>query len=168
MRRSIALFISLGGVSYAVAAGSIDSREIKNNAVQTQDVRDGGLLGRDIGNGSVQSRDLRDGAVRGDREINEPDLDVQRLAGIDAGRYVKNVRRVEAPSANDPATPKSVGPASCPKGKRLLGGGARVVAPAGTPVALSVNAPSGNGWEASAYATAPTGNWQLVAVAICG
>ena len=75
---------------------------------------------------------------------------------------------MEAPSANDPATPKSVGPASCPKGKRLLGGGARVVAPAGTPVALSVNAPSGNGWEASAYATAPTGNWQLVAVAICG
>ncbi len=184
---SIALFVSLGGVSYGVAAGSIDSREIENNAIRTEDVRNNGLTGRDLASGSVQSRDLRDGAVRGldvndrslggadiadnslgDREINEPALDVQRLAGVDASRYVKNVRRVRSETASDPATPKTAPPVNCPKGKRLLGGGAQVNAPAGTPVALSVNGPNGNGWTASAYATAPTGNWQLVAVAICG
>jgi hypothetical protein len=43
-----------------------------------------------------------------------------------------------------------------------------VVAPAGTAVALSSNGPGASGWQASAYATAATGNWQLVAVAICG
>ena len=43
-----------------------------------------------------------------------------------------------------------------------------MVAPAPVPVALSVNGPSGNAWTAIAYATAPAGNWQLVAVAICG
>jgi hypothetical protein len=184
---SLALFVSLGGVSYGVATGSIDSREIKNGAVRSQDVRNGGLRGRDVANGTIQSRDLRDGAVRGvdvndrslggpdladntlgDREINEPALDIQRLAGIDAASYVKNVRRVETKTPNDPATPKAAPRASCPKGKRLLGGGARVVAPLGTPVALSVNGPSDNGWQASAYATAATGNWQLVSVAICG
>jgi hypothetical protein len=184
---SLALFVSLGGVSYAVATGSIGSRAIKNGSVRGQDVRDGGLSGRDIANGTVQSRDLRDGAVRGvdvndrslggsdladntlgDREINEPALDIQRLGGIDAARYVRNVRRVQTATANDATTPKSAPRASCPKGKRLLGGGARVVAPAGTPVALTVNGPSTNGWDASAYATAATGNWQLVAVAICG
>ena len=185
---SIALFVSLGGVSYAVRTGSIDSREIKNGTVRSQDVRDGGLAGRDVANGTVQSRDVRDGALRGvdvndrslggadladntlgDREINEPALDIQRLAGVDAGRYVKNVRRVQTETANDPSTPKIAPPANCPKGKRLLGGGARVVAPAGTPVALSANGPGGaNRWEAAAYATAPTGNWQLVSVAICG
>jgi hypothetical protein len=184
---SIALFVSLGGVSYGVAAGSIDSREIENNTVKTEDVRNSGLTGRDVRNGSLQSRDLRDGAVRGadvndrslggedladntlgDREINEPALDIQRLAGVDAARYVKSVRRVESKTANDPATPKSTPPATCPKGKKVLGGGARVVAPAGTPVALTASGPAGNSWGASAYATAPTGNWQLVAVAICG
>jgi hypothetical protein len=183
----IALFVSLGGVSYAVATGSIDSREIRNGTVQSRDVRDGALQGRDVANGSLQSRDVRDGALRGldvndrslggvdlaentlgDREINEPDLDIQRLAGVDARRYVKNVRRVQTATASDAVTPKSVPPARCPAGRRLLGGGARVVAPAPVPVALSVNAPNGDAWEASAYATAPTGNWQLVAVAICG
>jgi hypothetical protein len=184
---SIALFVSLGGVSYGVAAGSIDSREIENNTIQTQDVRNGGLGSGDVSNGSLQSRDLRDGAVRGvdvndrslggsdladntlgDREINEPALDIQRLAGVDAARYVKKVRRVQTATANDAATPKSAPRASCPKGTKLLGGGARVVAPAGTPVALTINGPSSNGWDASAYATAATGNWQLVSVAICG
>jgi hypothetical protein len=184
---SIALFICLGGVSYGVATGSVDSREIKNGGVRSQDVRNGGLRGRDIANGTVQSRDLRDGAVRGidindrslggsdladntlgDREINEPALDIQRLGGIDAARYVKNVRRVQTETANDASTPKSAPPANCPKGKRLLGGGARVVAPVGTPVALTANGPGPSGWQASAYATAATGNWQLVSVAICG
>jgi hypothetical protein len=184
---SIALFVSLGGVSYGVAAGSIDSREIENNTVQTQDVRNSGLGGRDVRNGTLQSRDVRDGALRGvdinnrslggtdladntlgDREIDEPALDIQRLAGVDAARYVKNVSRVETRTANDATTPKSTPRATCPKGKKVLGGGARVVAPAGAPVALSASGPLGNSWEGSAYATAATGNWQLVAVAICG
>jgi hypothetical protein len=183
----LALFVSLGGVSYGVATGSINSREIRNGAIQSEDVRDGGLQGRDIGNGTLQSRDVRDGALRGldvndrslggvdlaentlgDREINEPDLDIQRLGGLDASRYVRNVSRVQTETASDPVTPKTAPPARCPDGKRLLGGGARVVATPPAPVALTVNAPSGRAWEASAYATAPTGNWQLVAVAICG
>lgn len=183
----IALFVSLGGVSYGVAAGSINSREIENGTVQSRDVRDGGVQGRDIANGTVQSRDVRDGALRGgdvhdgslggvdlaentlgDREIDEPALDIQRLGGVDAQRYVKGVSRVQTQTASDPITPKSVPPARCPDGKRLLGGGARVVAAAPVPVALSANTPSGKAWVASAYATAPTGNWQLVAVAICG
>jgi hypothetical protein len=50
----------------------------------------------------------------------------------------------------------------------VIGGGARVVAAAPVPVALSTRSPSGNAWKASAYATAATGNWQLTAFAICG
>ena len=45
----IALFSSLGGVSYAVATGSIDSREIKNNDVRGKDVRNGTLSSSDLG-----------------------------------------------------------------------------------------------------------------------
>jgi hypothetical protein len=183
----LALFISLGGVSYGVATGSIDSREIQNGTVQSRDVRDGALKGRDVANGTLRSRDIEDGVLSGadvrdgslagadlaantlgDREIDEPQLDLNRLGGVSATRYVKNVTRVETRTANDPATPKAAPPAKCPKGKRLIGGGARVVAPAPVPVALSVNGPDGTAWTAVAYATAPTGAWQLVNTAICG
>jgi hypothetical protein len=183
----IALFVSLGGVSYGVATGSINSREIENGTIQSRDVRDGALQGRDVANGSLRGRDVRDGALGGadvrdatlagtdlgentlgDREVDEPQLDINRLGGVDVSRFVKRVRRVETASANDPALAKVAPPASCPRGKRLLGGGARVVAAAPVPVALTTNGPNGNAWEAAAYATGATGNWQLFNVAICG
>jgi hypothetical protein len=183
----LALFVSLGGVSYGVATGSIDSREIQNGTVQSRDVRDGSLQGRDVANGTLQSRDIKDGVLGGgdvrdrsltgadladntlgDREIDEAQLDLNRLAGISAARYVKNVTRVETRTATDAITPKAAPPARCPKGKRLIGGGAHVVPAGAVPVALASNGPAGKAWTAVAYATAPTGNWQLVNVAICG
>jgi len=51
----VALFVSLGGVSYGVASGTIGTREIRNNSIRTTDIR----------NGQVSSRDLRDNDVRG-------------------------------------------------------------------------------------------------------
>jgi hypothetical protein len=45
---TIAVFISLGGVSYAVSTGSIDSREIKNNAVRSRDIRNHTVVGKDV------------------------------------------------------------------------------------------------------------------------
>jgi hypothetical protein len=183
----LALFISLGGVAFGVATGAITSREIANNTVQSRDVRDGSLQGRDIANRGLRSRDVEDGTLGGvdvrdgslagadlapnalgDREVDEPQLDINRLGGVSATRYVKNVVRVETRTANDAATPKVAPPAACPAGKRLLGGGARVVAAAFVPVALAVNGPDGSTWNAAAFATAPAGNWQLVNVAICG
>lgn len=183
----IALFVSLGGVSYGVARGTIDSRDIKNGAVQSRDVRDGSLKGRDLGNGTLLGRDVKDGVLSGadvrdgslagadlatdtlgDREIDETQLDLNRLGGVGATRYVKNVERVETRTATNAVTPKVAPPARCPPGKRLIGGGARVVAGLPVPVALSANGPDGTAWMAAAYATAPTGNWQLVNVAICG
>jgi hypothetical protein len=44
----IALFVALGGTSYALATGSVDSREIKNNAVRSADVRNASLTQRDV------------------------------------------------------------------------------------------------------------------------
>ena len=32
---TVAIFVALGGTSYAVATGSIDSRELKNNGVRS-------------------------------------------------------------------------------------------------------------------------------------
>ncbi len=45
----IALFVSLGGVSYGLATGAIDGREIKNNSVRNIDVKNRTLTGNDVG-----------------------------------------------------------------------------------------------------------------------
>jgi hypothetical protein len=184
----MALFVSLGGISWAVAVNSIGTKAIKDNSVQGRDVRDESLESRDVVNGGLQSRDVRDGALRGvdvndgsiggidlasntlgDREIDETKLDINRLGGVRSGKFVSRVRRVQSQTANDLGTPKATPPARCPRGTRLLGGGARVVAAPGTPVAITANGPRGrNGWEAGAIAFGATGNWQLVAYAICG
>ena len=60
----IALFVSLGGVSYGVASGSIDSREIRNNSVRSKDIRNNSLLSRDVRDGALRSSDIREGEVR--------------------------------------------------------------------------------------------------------
>jgi hypothetical protein len=54
----IALFVSLGGVSYGFATGSIDSREIKNNTIRTRDIRNSEVRGRDIRNSTIRSGDV--------------------------------------------------------------------------------------------------------------
>ena len=79
----IALFVSLSGVSYGVATGFIDSREIKNNEIRSLDIRNNQVRsidlrnnevrGRDIRNSTVQSRDIALNAVTGD-DVKEDTL----------------------------------------------------------------------------------------------
>jgi hypothetical protein len=62
---SVALFIALGGTSYAVATGSIDSREIKNNSVRGADIRNSSLTGADIRNNRLTGADIRNNRLTG-------------------------------------------------------------------------------------------------------
>jgi hypothetical protein len=73
----LALFLTLGGTSYAVATGSIDSREIRDAAVRSRDVRNNALVGRDVRNGAIGSQDVRDGRLTG------ADVANGGLAGVD-------------------------------------------------------------------------------------
>jgi hypothetical protein len=59
----IALFVAMGGTSYAAATGSIDSREIKNNSVSTNDLRNNGIRSRDVRNGALVSEDFKAGEL---------------------------------------------------------------------------------------------------------
>lgn len=69
----VALFASLGGVSYGVATGFIDSREIKNNTIRTQDLRNNEVRGRDIRNSTIGGRDVALNTLTGS-DINESKL----------------------------------------------------------------------------------------------
>src|SRR4051812_29262177 len=59
----IALFVAMGGTSYAAATGSIDGREIKNNSVSTSDLRNNGIRSRDVRNGALLKRDFKAGQL---------------------------------------------------------------------------------------------------------
>jgi hypothetical protein len=61
----IALFVSLSGVSYGVATGYIDSREIKNNQVRSLDIRNNEIRTRDLRNNQVRGIDIRNSSVQG-------------------------------------------------------------------------------------------------------
>jgi hypothetical protein len=61
----VALFVSLSGVSYGVATGFIDSREIKNNEIRSRDIRNNEVRTRDLRNNEVRGIDIRNSTVQG-------------------------------------------------------------------------------------------------------
>ena len=58
-----ALFVSLGGVSYGVATGFIDSREIKNNTIRGKDVRNKALTGKEFKRDSIGGLTVNEGRL---------------------------------------------------------------------------------------------------------
>jgi hypothetical protein len=54
----VALFSSLGGVSYGVATGFIDSREIKNNVISTKDLKNNDVRGKDVRTNTLRGSDI--------------------------------------------------------------------------------------------------------------
>ena len=95
----IALFVSLSGVSYGVATGFIDSREIKNNEIRSLDIRNNEIRTRDLRNNEVRGIDIRNSTVQG------RDVALNTLTGED----VKEDTRGKVPSATsaDSATTAS-------------------------------------------------------------
>lgn len=77
----IALFVSLGGVSYAVATGSIDSREIKNNTVRGKDMRANTITAREIRRRSLDGTDIKINRVGGNA-VKEEVLEVSKLKKV--------------------------------------------------------------------------------------
>jgi hypothetical protein len=89
----VALFLSLGGISYGVATGSIDSREIRNNDVRTRDLRNNDVRTRDLRNNEVRGRDIRNSTIQG------RDVALNTLTGDD----VSETSLGQVPSAADAA-----------------------------------------------------------------
>jgi len=99
----IALFISLGGVSYGLATGFIDSREIRNETIRTQDVRNNDLRAIDIRNSTIRSRDVALDTLTG-ADIKESKLgqvpsaaDATSLGGAPASSYLRREASVFLP-----------------------------------------------------------------------
>ena len=119
----LALFVSLGGVSYGVATGSIDSREIRNNAVRSIDLRNNQARSKDIRNNDVRGRDIRANTITGG-DVDESTLDeVPVAAAVSGVRFVQN----QAAPVNT-NTPSQV-EVSCAAEEKAIGGGAAWIIP---------------------------------------
>ena len=101
----VALFVSLGGVSYGLAKGSVDSRELKDNTIRSKDVRNNTLRTFDIRNNEVRGFDIRNSTIRG------RDVAFDTLTGVDVSEasLEKVPSAATADTATDATTAGSVG-----------------------------------------------------------
>lgn len=85
----MALFISLGGVSYAVATGSIDSREIKDNTIRGKDMRSSSITAREVRRRSLDGTDIKIERVGGNA-VKEQVLEVSKLQKVPSAAAADN------------------------------------------------------------------------------
>ena len=108
---TVAVFVALGGTSYALATGSIDSRELKNNSVRSKDIRNRSLLARDFKASQLPKGQKGDAGPRGQ----------QGSPGI-SGLKVASAQTLPA-SSDSPQQAT----ATCPAGKRVIGASGEIV-----------------------------------------
>jgi hypothetical protein len=108
----IALFVSLSGVAYGVATGSIDSREIKNNDVRSGDLRNNDIRTKDLRNNEVRGLDIRNSTVQG------RDVALNTLTGDD----VNESRLGKVPSATTADSATSATSATSAQNAATVGG----------------------------------------------
>ena len=92
----IALFVSLSGVSYGVATGFIDGREIKNNQVRSIDLRNNDIRTRDLRNNEVRGLDIRNSTIQ------TRDIGINQVTGDDVRE--DTLQKVPSALAADTAT----------------------------------------------------------------
>lgn len=88
----IALFASMGGVSYAVATGSIDSREIQNRTIQGEDVKNGAITQREVQFRSLDGINIMKNRVGGNA-VKEESLEVGKLKTVPSAAIAGNGTR---------------------------------------------------------------------------
>jgi len=100
-----ALFVSLGGVSYGVATGSIDSREIKNNSIRGGDIKKNAITAREIKSRSIDGTDIKLNRVGGNA-VKEEVLEAGKIGKVPSAGTADNANTIggQAPSAFQPAS----------------------------------------------------------------
>jgi hypothetical protein len=175
---TVALLFAVTGT--ATAAGLITGAQIKDNTVGSPDIRNNSIATQDVKNNSVTSLDVKDGSLK-TSDFAPGQLSTGPVGpagpagapgatgatGAQGAPGVSALEIVSVQGALDSLSGKVVS-VNCPAGKKLLGGGARLIGEAGN-VALDESYPlTATQWRA--YGTevnATAGNWRIDAFAIC-
>ena len=112
---ALALFIVLGGTSYAVATNSIGSAEIRNNSIRAKDIRDGQVSSADVRNASLQAGDFKAGQLPPGPAGPPGEAGSPGISGLE---------RVVTASGPADSEFSKVAIAECPAGKRAIAGDA--------------------------------------------
>jgi hypothetical protein len=163
---TVAVFVALGGTSYALATGSIDSRELKNNSIRSKDIRNNDVLSKDVRNRSLLARDFKVGQLpKGDTGPR----------GQQGSPGISGLKVVSAQTAASSESPQEA-TATCPAGKRVIGASGEIVGGGSlteTDVAINDVVPSDEtevpgSVLVRAIEVDPTApDWSVVAFAIC-
>lgn len=175
-----------------IAKQAVTNAKLKTQAVTSGKIKNGGVVNADLGAGAVTGSKIAKEAVTsgalakkavteaklapesvGTGKIDNEAISSAKISSAVWKQLLKNVTYVTETSANNSEEEKSV-TASCPTGKEAIGGGARINSPASVKVVTSGTYPavaSNNartGWIATGREFAEeTGNWQIVAYAVC-
>jgi hypothetical protein len=137
----VALFVSLGGVSYAavsLGAGSVGTRQLKNGAVTKAKLRNGSVSNFKLASGAVGARKIINGAV-GRSQINVNQVQ-ERVSGACTSGAIAGISNkgavtcAEAPGADvytADVTPVSIGTSATTIATQTL--------PAGFPFLVTAN-----------------------------
>jgi hypothetical protein len=124
---TMCLFIVLGGTSYAVATGSIDSREIKNSTIRGKDVKNNSLKGSDVA--GLGTGDIRDSSLLAQDfkpgQLPAGATGASGARGPEGPPGISGLDRVGKASPSNSQSPKFV-LAVCPPGQRVVGTGADI------------------------------------------
>jgi len=117
----IALFLSLGGVSYGLATGFIDSREIQDNTIQSRDIRQNVIRTEDLRNNEIRGRDIRNSTVRTEdvalNSLTGADINESSLGKVAAATKADSATTAaSATSADSVEALKTVPPTTVPEG----------------------------------------------------
>ncbi len=150
----LALFVSLGGVSYAatkLAKNSVGARQIKNKAIGTAKIKNNAVTSTKVRNGTLRTADFQPGV----------------LPVVSDG--ISGYEQVTAGAPASSETSQNA-TATCPPGKVVIGGGARIFMGEGKVVLDESypNSPTTYYAETRAVGEAPAAvNHGLNIVAIC-
>jgi hypothetical protein len=168
----IALLFALGGTSIAAVsalpANSVGPAQLKANAVISTKIANNAVTNAKLGKNAVTSSKVADGSLTAnDFAPGQIPAGPQGPAGPSG---ISGWQLVEVDSASN-ATPTKQLSATCPSGKRVLGGGLQILGAGKQYIASNGGYPSANGTaftgEGQNIGTSVPEIWQLKVYAIC-
>jgi hypothetical protein len=179
----LAFGIALGGTGSAavlnVPDGSVTTAKIKNGAVTTPKIKNdavtvdklaaNAVTSGQVKNGTLLKEDFKSGQIPSGPAGPPGPAGPRGLPGPKGAPGVSGLERVDASTSSSSANSKSA-VATCPSGKRVIGGGAQAMGTGAGKVSINQNFPdsAGNKWNAQAVEVVSTGqSWQLQAYALC-
>lgn len=163
---AVALLVALGGTSVAavsqVPRNSVGAAQLKANAVTNPKLASNSVTSAEVRNQSLRRADFAPG------QLPAGPTGPQGPQGTPGTPGLSGREQVSAETPLNAISPKNL-TATCPAGKKVIGGGVELSGAGRNRVSATENKPSGdNAWEAEAFEVVGTNaTWKVVVHAIC-